>query len=183
MRETQLRLNPKKCIFGVSQGKILGYLVSHRGIEANPNKIQAIMDMAPPQSTKDIQRLTGRMAALNRFISRSTERSLHFLKTLRGARDFTWGQSLKQYQSDLATLTSLDPALPLLLYIDASPSAVSTALVQEKVKDGKAHQCLVYFFSKVLTSSKCDMIELKQIAYTVIMASCKLRHYFEAHKV
>jgi hypothetical protein len=89
MREAQLYLNPEKCIFGVCQGKILGYLVSHRVIEANPSKIQAIMDMAPPQSTKDIQRLTGRLAALNRFISRSAERSLRFLKTLRGAKDFT----------------------------------------------------------------------------------------------
>jgi hypothetical protein len=48
MREARLRLNPEKCIFGVRQGQILGYLVSHRGIEANPSKIQAIMDMAPP---------------------------------------------------------------------------------------------------------------------------------------
>jgi hypothetical protein len=91
MREARLRLNPEKCIFGVRQGKILDYLVSHRGIKANPNKIQAIMDMAPPQSTKDIQRLTGRLAALNRFISKSAERSLPFLKTLRDAKDFVWG--------------------------------------------------------------------------------------------
>jgi hypothetical protein len=73
MREVRLRLNLEQCIFGVRQGKILGYLVSHRGIEANPSKIQAIMDMAPPQSIKDIQRLTSRLAALNRFISRSAE--------------------------------------------------------------------------------------------------------------
>jgi hypothetical protein len=88
MREARLWLNPEKCIFGVRQGKILGYLVSYRGIEANPNKIQAIMDMASPQSTKDIKRLIGRLAALHRFISRSAERSLPFLKTLRGAKDF-----------------------------------------------------------------------------------------------
>jgi hypothetical protein len=68
MREAQLLLNPEKCIFGVRQRKILGYLVSHREIQANPSKIQAIMDMAPPQSTKDIQRLTDILAALNRFI-------------------------------------------------------------------------------------------------------------------
>jgi hypothetical protein len=70
---TNMHLNPKKCIFGVRQGKILGYLVSHIDIEENPSKIQAIMDMAPPQSTRDIQRLTGRLAALNRFISQSPE--------------------------------------------------------------------------------------------------------------
>jgi hypothetical protein len=62
-------LNLKNFIFGVRQGKILGYLVSHRGIEANPSKIKAIMDMAPSQSIQDIQQLTGRLAALNRFIS------------------------------------------------------------------------------------------------------------------
>jgi hypothetical protein len=117
---------------GVRQGKILGYLVSHRGIEANPTKIQAIMDMAPLQSTKDIQQLTGRLAALNRFISKFAERSLPFLKTLRGAKDFVWGleqaaafESLKQHLSDLATLTSPDLALPLQLYIAASHSTVS----------------------------------------------------------
>lgn len=140
MREARLRLNPEKCFFGVHQGKILGYLVSHRAIEANPSKIQAIMDMAPPQSTKDIQWLIDRLAALNRLISRSAERSLPFLKTLCDAKDFAWGpeqavvfESLKQYLSDLATLTSPDPELPLLLYIAASPSAVREALVQEKI--------------------------------------------------
>ena len=84
----------EKCVFGVRQGKILGYLVSHRGIEANPTKIQAIVDMSPPQSARDVQRLTGRLAALNRFISRSAERSLPFLKTLRGAKDFAWGPEM-----------------------------------------------------------------------------------------
>jgi hypothetical protein len=65
MRDARLRLNPDKCVFGVRQGKILGYLVSHRGIEANPTKIQAIINMKPPQSAREVQRLTGRMAALN----------------------------------------------------------------------------------------------------------------------
>jgi hypothetical protein len=91
MRDARLRLNPKKCVFGVRQGKILGYLVSHRGIEANPTKIQAIINMTPPQSARDVQRLTGRLAALNRFISKSAERSLPFLKTLHGTKDFAWG--------------------------------------------------------------------------------------------
>jgi hypothetical protein len=144
MRDARLRLNLMKCVFGVRQGKIIGYLVSHRGIEANPTKIQAIMDMAPPLSTKDIQRLTGRLAALNRFISKSAERSLSFLKTLCGLKDFVWGpkqatafESLKQHLYDLATLTSPDPSLPLLLYITASHCAVSAALVQEQDRDGK----------------------------------------------
>jgi hypothetical protein len=143
MRDARLRLNPEKCVFGVRQGKTLGYLVLHRGIEANPTKIQAIINMTPPQSARDVQRLTGRLAALNRFISKSAERSLPFLKTLRGAKDFAWGPeqaaafaSLKQHLSELETLTSPDPSLPLLLYVAASPHAVSTALVQEQNREG-----------------------------------------------
>jgi ribonuclease HI len=190
IRDARLRLNPEKCVFGVRQGKILGYLVSHHGIEANPTKIQAIINMTPPQSTRDVQRLTGRLAALNRFISKSTERSLPFLKTLSGAKDFAWGPeqaaafaSLKQHLSDLAILTSPDPSLPLLLYIAASPYAVSAALVQEQNREGTTRQCPVYYVSEVLTASKCNMTELEKISYAVVMASCKLRHYFEAFKV
>jgi hypothetical protein len=181
MRDARLRLNPEKCVFGVHQGKILGYLVSHRGIEANPTKIQAIMDMAPPQSNKDVQRQTGRLAALNRFISKSAERSMPFLKTLRSAKDFVWGseqaaafESLKQHLSDLATLTSPDPSLPLLLYIVVSHCAVSAALVQEQDIDGKNQQCPVYYVSEVLTTSKCNMTELEKISYAVVIASRKL---------
>jgi hypothetical protein len=81
------------------------------------------------------------------------------------------------------TLTSLDPALPLLLYIAPSPSAVYAALVQESCKHSKTQQWPVYFVFEVLTNSKCNMTELEKIAYAVIMASRKLRHYFEAHKV
>jgi hypothetical protein len=190
MRDARLRLNPEKCVFGVRQGKILGYLVSHHGIEANPTKIQAIINMTPPQSARDVQRLTGRLAALNRFISKSAERSLPFLKTLHGAKDFAWGPeqaaafaSLKQHLSDLAILTSPDPSLPLLLYIVASPHAVSATLVQEQNREGTTRQCPVYYVSEVLMASKCNMTELEKISYVVVMASRKLRHYFEAFKV
>jgi ribonuclease HI len=190
MWDARLRLNPEKCVFGVRQGKILGYLVSHRGIEANPTKIQAIINMTPLQSARDIQHLIGRLAALNRFISKSAEQSLPFLKTLRGAKDFAWGPeqaaaftSLKQHLLELATLTSPDPSLPLLLYVAASPHTVSAALVQEQDREGTTRQCPVYYASEVLTTSKCNMTELEKIAYAVVMASRRLRHYFEAFKV
>jgi hypothetical protein len=130
------------------------------------------------------------LAALNRFISKSVERSLPFLKTLRGAKDFARGPeqaaafaSLKQYLSELAILPSPDPSLPLLLYIAASPHAASAALVQEQSREGTVRQCPVYYVSEVLTTSKCNMTELEKIAYAVVMALRKLRHYFEAFKV
>lgn len=83
----------------------------------------------------------------------------------------------------MAILASPGPSLPLLLCIAASPYAVSAALVQEQDREGTTRQCPVYYISKVLTTSKCNMTELEKISYAVIMASCKLRHYFEAFKV
>jgi hypothetical protein len=118
------------------------------------------------------------LAALNRFISKSAERSLPFLKTLRGAKDFAWGPeqaaafaSLKQHLSELAILTSPNPSLPLLLYVAASPHAVSAALVQEQAREGTTWQCPVYYVSEVLMTSKCNMTELEKITYAIVMAS------------
>jgi hypothetical protein len=70
LRATRTKLNPDKCVFGISAEKLLGFLVLYRGIEANPKKIRAIEAMRPPARVKDVQKLTGSLAALSRFISR-----------------------------------------------------------------------------------------------------------------
>jgi hypothetical protein len=82
-RKAGLKLNPEECVFGVKKGKFLGCLVSTKGIEANPSKIEAILRMEPPRTRKGAQRLTGKLASLNRFISRSTGRNLPFFKVLK----------------------------------------------------------------------------------------------------
>src|SRR5438132_11551010 len=87
-----MMLNPEKCVFGVSAGKLLGFLVSNRGIEVNPDKIRAIQQMRPPARLKDVQRLVGCMAALGRFISRLGERGLPLFKLLKRADRFDWNQ-------------------------------------------------------------------------------------------
>jgi hypothetical protein len=78
MHKVQLKLNPEKNVLGVHRGKVLGCLVSAKGIEANPDKIKAIIHMKPPQSRKDVQKLTRRIAALNRFIAKLAEQSRAF---------------------------------------------------------------------------------------------------------
>ncbi|KAL0406632.1 UNVERIFIED_CONTAM: Retrovirus-related Pol polyprotein from transposon opus [Sesamum latifolium] len=88
LRKYRLKLNPGKCAFGVSGGRFQGFMVTQRGIEANPDKIKAIMDMGPPTSIKEVQQLTGRIAALSRFISKSAEKGLPFFKTLRKVKNF-----------------------------------------------------------------------------------------------
>src|ERR1700731_3762635 len=106
LRRNQIMLNPEKCSFGVDAGKLLGFLVSQRGIEANPEKIKAIEDMSPPRSVREVQKLTGCMAALSRFISRLGDRGLPFFKQLRQHDRFKWSQeseeafqNLKRYLS------------------------------------------------------------------------------------
>jgi hypothetical protein len=88
LRAANLKLNPEKCVFGIHKGKVLGCLVSTKGIEANPDKINALIEMQDPVLVKDVQKLTGRVAALNRFIPRAAERSLPFFQVLRSSKNF-----------------------------------------------------------------------------------------------
>jgi hypothetical protein len=117
--------------------------------------------MEPPSTKKGAQRLTGRLASLNRFISRSAERNLPFFEILKSTEVFQWGpvqqkafDELKQYLIDLTTLTPPTPGAPLLLYVAASHSAVSAALVQEKLEGQVKKQAPIYFVSEVLSLSK-----------------------------
>ena len=89
LRRHQMRLNPNKCVFGVTGEKCLGFLVDERGIEANPDKIWAIQDMKSPTSVKEVQKLTGCVAALGRFLSKSADKCLPFFKTLKQNK-FEW---------------------------------------------------------------------------------------------
>jgi hypothetical protein len=139
LRETRTKLNPDKCVFGVSAGKLLGFLVSHRGIEANLEKIKAIDAMRHLARIKDVQKLTGSLAALSRFISRLAERVLPFFKLLWKSDPFSWTEEveqafpeLKQHLVSLPILVAPEPGEPLYLYITAAAEAVSMVLVVER---------------------------------------------------
>jgi hypothetical protein len=140
LRVTHTRLNPEKCVFGVSARKLLGFLVLHRGIEANLEKIKAIETMRPPARIKDVQKLTGSLAALSRFISRLTERVLPFFKLLWKSDPFSWTeeaerafQELKQYLVSLPILVVPEPGESLYLYIAAATEVVSMVQVVERM--------------------------------------------------
>ena len=123
-------------MFGVPSDKLLGFFASHRGIEANPDKIKAIEQIQAPRIVKDVRRLTGCVAALSRFISKSTERALPLFKILKKAGPMKWGpeadlalQELKAYLSSVPTLVSPKPQEPLMLYLEATNQVVSVTLV------------------------------------------------------
>ena len=134
LRQYQMKLKPSKCAFGVSLGKFLGFMVSQREIEANPEKVQAILDMALPKTVKEVQKLTRRIATLNKFISKVTDRCLPFFKTLK--QDFSWTneyeaafQELKRYLSNPPLLSPSKEGENLYLYLALSATAVSTTLI------------------------------------------------------
>ena len=90
LRRVNFKLNPDKCMFGVPSGKLMGFLISHRGIEANSDKIKAIERMEAPRRVKDVHRLNGCITALGRFISRLGERALPFFKLLKKSGPVEW---------------------------------------------------------------------------------------------
>ena len=96
LREYDMKLNPLKCAFGVSAERFLGFMVTQRGIEANPAQLKTILQSSAPSSKKGIQQLIGRLAALGRFISRFTDRLKPFFTTLRGANRVEWNEECDQ---------------------------------------------------------------------------------------
>ncbi|CAH9122596.1 unnamed protein product [Cuscuta epithymum] len=186
LQEYNLKLNPVKCTFGVSSGEFLGYIVSERGIEASLEQVRAILDIESPKSIKDVQRLTGRVAALNRFISKSSNRCRLFYDVLRKNKKFEWTeqhekslQQLKEYMTTPPLLTKPKDSKELHLYLAVSEHAVSAVLTREE--DG--YQTPVYYVSKSLNGPEFRYALLEKLVLALITASVKLRPYFESHSI
>jgi hypothetical protein len=144
LREYKWKLNPNKCVFGVPSGKLLGFIISHRDIEANPEKISTITNMKSPACIKDVQKLTGCMAAVNRFISKLGERGLPFFKLLKHQKKFVWtteaDQALAQVKDFLSKPTVLTaPHKKEQLCSTATTHVVSTAIVVKRQEDDHSY--------------------------------------------
>jgi hypothetical protein len=138
LRQHGVKLNPEKCVFGVPRGMLLGFVVSERSIEANPDKISIFMDMWLIKNLKGVQRVTGCLAALSRFIARLGERNLPLYKLMKKSDHFTWTpeaqealDSLKNILKSPSILTAPTTKEPMLLYISVTTQVVSAALVVE----------------------------------------------------
>ncbi|GJU46471.1 reverse transcriptase domain-containing protein [Tanacetum coccineum] len=156
LRNINMKLNLKKCTFRAVEGMFLGYMVGPEGIKPCPEKIEAVLQLLSPRTIKEVQSLNGRLAGLNRFLSKSAEKSLPLFKTLKKCikkSDFYWTpeakqafKQLKQHISKLPMLVATRPKEELIMYLSASQGAVGAILMTER----DSIQTPVYFVSRAL---------------------------------
>src|SRR4051812_42276041 len=167
-------------------------MVSARGIEANPEKVQEIARMQRPTNIKGVQQLTGKLAALSRFISRLGERTLPFYKLLRKGEKFEWTEEASNAFANLKKTLSTPPILEvpkerekLYLYIAARSSVVSTVLVVEHAEEGKIQsiQRPIYYLSTLLTKPQQRYPHYQKLLLAIIMTSRKVSQYFDEHSI
>ncbi|GJT25700.1 reverse transcriptase domain-containing protein [Tanacetum coccineum] len=184
-----MKLNPKKCTFGIEEGMFLGYKVNTEGIKVCPDKVEAVISLQSPKCLKDVQKLNGKLASLNRFLSKSVKRSMPFFKTLKKCTkksDFQWTaeaeaafKEMKKLIAKLPTLTAPKEKEELVVYLAAAREAMSTMLMTERV----AKQVPVYFVSRALQGPEINYTPMEKLVLALVHASKRLKRYFQAHLI
>ncbi|KAK1417533.1 hypothetical protein QVD17_26662 [Tagetes erecta] len=189
LRKFNVKLNPKKCSFGMEEGRFLGVVVTNNGLKVNQDKVDAILKMASPSTLKEVQVLSGRLVSINRFLSKHAERSLPFLDTLKNCiskKQFKWTseaeaafQEMKKHLAHLPTLATPMSKETLKIYLAAANRAVSAVLVVER----KGVQTPIYYVSRVLTQSEANYTMMEKLVLALVHASRRLKRYFEDHPI
>ncbi|CAN6440363.1 unnamed protein product [Victoria cruziana] len=184
----KLRLNPQKCVFGVESRKLLGFMVSHRGIEIDPAKAKAIIDMPPPKTLTELRSLQGRIQSIRRFISNLAMRCEPFNHLLRKGVKFEWGQecqnSFERIKAYLLNPPVLKPPVlgkPLLLYITVKESACGGFLAQ--YEEGNRIEHAIYYVSKTFVQHEKNYSLMEKSCLALVWMCQKLRHYLLSTEV
>ena len=171
LRKHKLCLNASKCSFGIGSRKFLDYMVTHKGIEVNIDQIKAINGLQAPQNPKEVQKLTGMIAALNRFISRSVDRCKPFFLLLHKWKGFEWAeecavafQQLKEYLSRPPIMSSSEVDKILFAFLAVASYAVSFVLIRK----GSGIQRPVYYVSKSLHEAEVRYLSLEKAILAVV---------------
>ncbi|XP_052723752.1 uncharacterized protein LOC128193711 [Vigna angularis] len=185
VRKFGMRLNPAKCTFGVAAGKFLGFMLTSRGIEANPDKCGAVLQMQSPATLKEIQRLIGRLTALSRFIPKLAERVRPILRKMKKGAGPVWDDECERAFQDVKTILVNPPVMnrpgagaDLHVFLGVSETAISAVLVQEQPQPR-----LVYFISRTLLDAETRYHRVEKVALALLNASRRLRPYFQSHQV
>lgn len=184
-----MKLNPKKCTFGATEGMFLGYLIEPDGIKPCPEKTKAVIELPSPCTLKEVQSLNGKLAGLNRFLSKSADKSPPLFKTLTKCTkkgDFQWTaeaeeafQQLKQHLAALPKLVAPRPGEELIMYLSATHGAVSAVLLTDR----NSVQTPIYFVSKALKKTETNYTAIEKLVLALVFAAKRLRRYFQAHPI
>ncbi|GKD99250.1 reverse transcriptase domain-containing protein [Tanacetum coccineum] len=183
LRKINMKLNPKKCTFGAVEGMFLGYMISLEGIKPCLDKTEAVLQLSSPRTIKEVHSLNGKLASLNRFLSKSAERSLPLFKTLKKCikkSDFHWTLEaeqafvkLKQHLSELPLLVAPKPKEELIVYLSATHRAISVALMTER----GTIQTPVYFISRTLQGPKLNYTPMEKLVLSLVFAAKRLQRW------
>ncbi|CAL8169759.1 unnamed protein product [Prunus armeniaca] len=189
MRQHKLKMNPKKCVFGVQAGNFLGFLVHQRGIEIDKNKAKSIIEALPPRNKKELQSLLGKINFLRRFISNSAGKIQLFSSLLRLKQEqtFKWEEQhqqafeeIKHYLSNPPVLSPPKRGRPLKLYVSASEVSIGSLLVQDN-KEGKEQA--IYYLSRTLTEVERKYSAIERLCLSLYFTAVKLRHYMLSYTI
>ncbi|CAL1369339.1 unnamed protein product [Linum trigynum] len=161
-------------------------MITKQGIEANPKQVHVIVKLASPKTPKEVQGLAGRLAALGRFIPRSSDKVAPFFRTLKKAMNFSWNakcdeefDELKHLLATPTVMTAPKAGETLYLYIAISEISVSAALISRVAPKGE--EKLVYYVSRTMVAHEKQYAPIEKAALAVVTTATKLRPYFQAH--
>ncbi|XP_074267062.1 uncharacterized protein LOC141590364 [Silene latifolia] len=181
-----MRLNPQKCVFGVTFGKLLGHIVSHHGIEIDPLKIKAIMEMPHPKTEKEIRGFLGRIQYISRFVSKLTMICEPIFKKLKVGEHKMWDDECQAAFDRIKEVMSAPPVLgppiaglPLSLYLTVTDTAMGAMLAQTVENEERA----IYYISKKFLEYEAKYTTLEKICLALVWATKKLRHYMLCYSV
>ncbi|XP_058758232.1 uncharacterized protein LOC131631452 [Vicia villosa] len=182
LRKYQLRLNPNKCTFGVRSGKLLGFIVSQRGIEVDPDKVRAIQEMPAPKTEKQVRGFLGRLNYISRFISQMTATCGPIFKLLRKDQGVVWTEdcqkafdSIKEYLLEPPILIPPVEGRPLIMYLTVLEESMGCMLGQQDETGKKEHA--IYYLSKKFTDCESRYSMLEKTCCALAWASKRLRQY------
>nr|XP_023885550.1 uncharacterized protein LOC111997666 [Quercus suber] len=187
LRKYQLKMNPRKCAFGVTSGKFLGFVVRHRGIEIDQSKIEAIQKMPEPKNLRELRGLQGKLAYIRRFISNLAGRCQPFNRLMKKDVHFEWDEAcsnafarIKRYLLNPPVLGAPIPGKPLALYIVAQEKSLGALMAQEN-DEGKERA--LYYLSRTLNGAELNYSPIEKMCLALFFAIDKLEHYMQAYTV
>jgi hypothetical protein len=179
LRKYKLRLNPAKCSFGVKSGKLLGFVVSDKGIEVDIDKVKTIQSMPPPKTEKDVRGFLERLNYITRFISQLTTTCDPIFRLLRKKKPGIWNEEceeafekIKQYLLNPPRLVPLVPERPLILYLTVTETAMGCVLGQHD-ETGRKERA-IYYLSKKFTECESRYTVIEKLCCVLIWATKRL---------